>query len=52
MSFPYERPYRERHHYQFRTGLSGLERPRQWLGVFVTAVSFLLVFLLISLLFA
>ena len=30
MSVPHEKPYRRRSNYQFRTELSGLERPRQW----------------------
>ncbi len=49
-SFPHQRPYRRRSHHQFRTELSGLERPRQWLGVFVAAITTLLAIFLLSLL--
>lgn len=48
MSFPHERPYRRRTHYQFRTELSGLERPRQWLRMVLSVVAALLAMMVIA----
>ena len=48
MSVPHQRPYRRRSTYQFRTELSGLERPRQWLGLIGSVIGALGVLFVIA----
>ncbi len=48
MSVPHEKPYNRRSTYQFRTELSGLERPRQWVRMIAAVLAVILVLGLVA----